>query len=85
MAVEHLDQERDYAFDNDGVGVSRKVDMTVALFGVEPHAALTSFDEMVGGFESGIDGRERVAEVDDHGVAVHPGQRIPRLFRSEFR
>lgn len=72
VAVEHLDKERDDAFDDDGVGVGGEIYMAVALFGVEPHAALATFDEMVRGFVSGVDGRERVAEVDDHCVAVHP-------------
>jgi hypothetical protein len=72
VAVEHLDQQRYDAFDYDGVGVGGELHFAVLKLCVEPHAALTTLYKVVGGLEALVDGWKLIAEIDDHGVAIHP-------------
>lgn len=72
VAVEHFDEESNDAFDNDGIRIGGVIDFAVLFLGVEPHAALATLDEVLWGFELLVNRRERVSEVNNHGVSIHP-------------
>ena len=72
VAVEDFYKHGDYAFYDDGVGVGGEIDLAVALLGVEPHTALTPFDKVLRGLVAVVDGRKGIAQIYNHGVAVHP-------------
>ena len=72
VAVEHLYEQRYDAFYDYGVGVGRILDFAVFFAGIEPYAALAAFYQVVGSLVFGVDGRKGVAEIDNHGITVHP-------------
>ena len=72
MAVEHSDEHRDDAFDDDCVAVGGELDVAVDEFGIEPYARLAPFDQVLRRFQLFVDRGQGVAHVDDYGIAVHP-------------
>ena len=51
VPVEHLDEQGDDAFNDDGIGIGGVKYFAVFFLGVEPHPALASLDEVMGGSE----------------------------------
>ena len=65
-------QQRYDAFHDYCVAVGLECDYAVGIVSLKPHAALTSFNYVVGCFVALVKRRHLVAQVDDICVAIHP-------------
>lgn len=72
VAGEDLDQQGNDAFDDDGVALALEDDLSVHVIGLQPDAALASLDQIALCLIALIEWWQRVAQIDQEGVFVHP-------------
>lgn len=72
VAGEDLDQQGNDAFDDDGVALALEDDLPVHVIGLQPDAALASLDQIALCLIALIEWWQRVAQIDQEGVFVHP-------------
>ena len=72
VAGEDLDQQGNDAFDDDGVALALEDDLSVHVIGQQPDAALASLDQIALCLIALIEWWQRVAQVDQEGVFIHP-------------
>lgn len=72
VAGEDLDQQGNDAFDDDGVALALEDDLPVYVIGLQPDAALASLDQIALCLIALIEWWQRVAQIDQEGVFVHP-------------
>lgn len=72
VAGEDLDQQGNDAFDDDGVALALEDDLSVHVIGLQPDAALASLDQIALCLIALIEWWQRVAQVDQEGVFIHP-------------
>ena len=72
VAGEDLNQQGNDAFDDDGVALALEDDLPVYVIGLQPDAALASLDQIALCLIALIEWWQRVAQIDQEGVFVHP-------------
>lgn len=72
VAGEDLDQQGDNAFDDDSVALALEDDLPVYVIGLQPDATLASLDQIALCLIALIEWWQRVAQIDQEGVFVHP-------------
>ena len=72
VAGEDLDQQGNDAFDDDSVALALEDDLPVHVVGLQPDAALASLDQIAFCLIALIEWWQRVAQIDQEGVFVHP-------------
>lgn len=48
LPIEHFDEKRDHALGDEGIGISKILNLAVLKSGIEPDLRLTTFDQVVG-------------------------------------
>lgn len=79
VAADHADEQRDDALGDERVAIGGEDEAAIGVVALQPHAALTTLDEVLLVLVLLVQRLEVVAQVDQHLILVHPVGKLVEL------